>query len=100
VPDSGTNVPRFARIYDYWLGGKDNFAASPASRGYEHTLPTQHAIANEAPMTAQLNDKASGQEFPCPAAGSPQGPAKPTAAGTLVPRRHRDHKDYSCRNCT
>jgi hypothetical protein len=27
VPDSGTSVPRIARIYDYWLGGKDNFAA-------------------------------------------------------------------------
>jgi hypothetical protein len=27
VPDSGTSVPHIARIYDYWLGGKDNFAA-------------------------------------------------------------------------
>ena len=27
MPDSGTSVPRIARIYDYWLGGKDNFAA-------------------------------------------------------------------------
>jgi len=22
-----TNVPHIARVYDYWLGGKDNFAA-------------------------------------------------------------------------
>jgi hypothetical protein len=27
VPDFDTNVPHIARIYDYWLGGKDNFAA-------------------------------------------------------------------------
>jgi hypothetical protein len=27
VPDFNTQVPHIARIYDYWLGGKDNFAA-------------------------------------------------------------------------
>jgi hypothetical protein len=27
VPDFDTQVPHIARIYDYWLGGKDNFAA-------------------------------------------------------------------------
>jgi hypothetical protein len=27
VPEFDTNVPHIARIYDYWLGGKDNFAA-------------------------------------------------------------------------
>jgi hypothetical protein len=27
VPDFDTSVPHIARIYDYWLGGKDNFAA-------------------------------------------------------------------------
>ena len=26
-----TSVPHFARIYDYWLGGKDNFAADRAA---------------------------------------------------------------------
>jgi trans-aconitate methyltransferase len=26
VPDFDTSVPHIARIYDYWLGGKDNFA--------------------------------------------------------------------------
>jgi hypothetical protein len=25
--DIGTDVPHSARVYDYWLGGKDNFAA-------------------------------------------------------------------------
>ncbi len=27
MPDFNTQVPHIARIYDYWLGGKDNFAA-------------------------------------------------------------------------
>jgi len=27
VPDFDTSVPHVARVYDYWLGGKDNFAA-------------------------------------------------------------------------
>jgi hypothetical protein len=27
MPDFDTNVPHIARVYDYWLGGKDNFAA-------------------------------------------------------------------------
>jgi hypothetical protein len=27
VPDFDVSVPHIARIYDYWLGGKDNFAA-------------------------------------------------------------------------
>jgi hypothetical protein len=27
MPDFDTKVPHIARVYDYWLGGKDNFAA-------------------------------------------------------------------------
>jgi hypothetical protein len=27
VPDFDPNIPSIARVYDYWLGGKDNFAA-------------------------------------------------------------------------
>ena len=27
MPGFDTSVPHIARIYDYWLGGKDNFAA-------------------------------------------------------------------------
>jgi S-adenosyl methyltransferase len=29
-PGVNTNVPHSARIYDYWLGGKDNFAVDRA----------------------------------------------------------------------
>ena len=28
MPDFDTSVPHIARVYDYWLGGKDNFAAN------------------------------------------------------------------------
>jgi len=27
VPDFDITTPHIARIYDYWLGGKDNFEA-------------------------------------------------------------------------
>jgi hypothetical protein len=27
MPNFDTSVPHIARVYDYWLGGKDNFAA-------------------------------------------------------------------------
>ena len=27
MPDFDISVPHIARVYDYWLGGKDNFAA-------------------------------------------------------------------------
>src|ERR1035438_3639389 len=27
APDFNASVPSVARVYDYWLGGKDNFAA-------------------------------------------------------------------------
>jgi len=30
VPGIDTPVPNIARMYDYWLGGKDNFAADRA----------------------------------------------------------------------
>jgi len=27
MPNLDATVPHIARVYDYWLGGKDNFAA-------------------------------------------------------------------------
>src|SRR5579859_6586765 len=30
MSDFDTSVPHIARVYDYWLGGKDNFAADRA----------------------------------------------------------------------
>ena len=32
MPDFDTSVAHVARVYDYWLGGKDNFAARRPSR--------------------------------------------------------------------
>ena len=39
VRDFDTSVPNIARMYDYWLGGKDNFAADreAADRTFGHT---------------------------------------------------------------
>src|SRR5579864_5655885 len=31
MPDFDTSVAHVARVYDYWLGGKDNFAADRAA---------------------------------------------------------------------
>jgi hypothetical protein len=33
MPDFDTSVPYSARVYDYWLGGKDNFAADREAGG-------------------------------------------------------------------
>jgi hypothetical protein len=33
MPDFDTSVPHIARVYDYWLGGKDNFAAGRGRPG-------------------------------------------------------------------
>ena len=31
MPEFDTRVPHIARVYDYWLGGTDNFAADQAA---------------------------------------------------------------------
>jgi hypothetical protein len=38
VPDFDVSVPHIARIYDYWLGGKDNI--SQVVLVIPHSLPT------------------------------------------------------------
>ncbi len=43
MPDFNTDVPHIARIYDYWLGGKDNFAADREAA--ERAMATTPAIA-------------------------------------------------------
>jgi S-adenosyl methyltransferase len=43
VPDFNTEVPHIARIYDYWLGGKDNFAADREAA--ERAMATTPTIA-------------------------------------------------------
>jgi trans-aconitate methyltransferase len=39
VPDFDVSVPHIARIYDYWLGGKDNFAAERAMAATPTIVP-------------------------------------------------------------
>ena len=43
MPDFDTGVPRMARVYDYWLGGTDNFAADREPG--ERTLQAYPALA-------------------------------------------------------
>jgi hypothetical protein len=42
-PEINTNVPQSARVYDYWLGGKDNF---PADRALGDAIAKEGGIAN------------------------------------------------------
>ena len=36
-----TSVPHIARVYDYWLGGKDNFAADREAGRAGASRPTR-----------------------------------------------------------
>ncbi|HXL95470.1 MAG TPA: SAM-dependent methyltransferase, partial [Streptosporangiaceae bacterium] len=46
LPQFDTRVPNPARMWNYWLGGKDNFAADrDAAQGFIRVLPTMPAIA-------------------------------------------------------
>jgi hypothetical protein len=47
-PGVNINVPHSARIYDYWLGGKDNFAADRAvGEAMMQAIPGLRAMAGE-----------------------------------------------------
>ena len=45
-PEINTGVAHSARVYDYWLGGKDNFAADRAlSDAITATIPSVRSMA-------------------------------------------------------
>ena len=47
-PGVNANVPHSARIYDYWMGGKDNFAADRAvAEAIVQAIPTMRRMAGE-----------------------------------------------------
>ncbi len=47
-PGVNANVPHSARIYDYWLGGKDNFAVDRAvGHAMAEIIPEMRAMAGE-----------------------------------------------------
>ena len=47
-PGINPNIPHSARIYDYWLGGKDNFAADRAvGDAIVQAIPTMRSMAAE-----------------------------------------------------
>jgi S-adenosyl methyltransferase len=42
MPDFDTSVPHIARVYDYWLGGKDNISqVVPVTRDSAAPVPIQ-----------------------------------------------------------
>ncbi|MGH3153687.1 MAG: SAM-dependent methyltransferase [Streptosporangiaceae bacterium] len=42
MPDFDTSVPHIARVYDYWLGGKDNISQVVSTVPYsDHTQAIQ-----------------------------------------------------------
>jgi S-adenosyl methyltransferase len=47
-PEFDTGVPHSARMYDYWLGGKDNYAVDRAmAEAFLQQIPTLRAMAQE-----------------------------------------------------
>jgi len=47
-PEFDTGIPHSARMYDYWLGGKDNYAADRAmAEAFLQQIPTLRTMAKE-----------------------------------------------------
>ncbi|WP_431682345.1 SAM-dependent methyltransferase [Kitasatospora sp. KL5] len=47
-PEIDTSLPHSARVYDYWLGGKDHFPADRAlGEVFEQAIPTMRQMAKE-----------------------------------------------------
>lgn len=48
APEIDTSLPHSARVYDYWLGGKDHFPADRAlGEAFEQAIPTMRSMAKE-----------------------------------------------------
>jgi hypothetical protein len=48
APGIDTSVPNIARMYDYWLGGKDNFAADREAAGRQaRAIPQLPGLARQ-----------------------------------------------------
>jgi hypothetical protein len=99
VPDINASKPHIARIYDFWLGGKDNFAAD--------RLAAKLAIVASPTVLpgVRANRRFLGRVMRCmPAAGIRQfldvGTGIPTAdkiTGEQTPTRHRTKPHYLSR---
>jgi hypothetical protein len=47
-----TSVPHPARVYDYWLGGKDNYAPVPGTQGASPAPGARAVSAGSVPAPA------------------------------------------------
>ncbi|SFC38517.1 SAM-dependent methyltransferase [Streptomyces aidingensis] len=69
LPDTGGTVPHSARIWNYWLGGKDNFETDRLVGGrFSGAFP---AIADDAPAYRHFPARAGIRQFPDLGAGLP-----------------------------
>jgi SAM-dependent methyltransferase len=90
VPGLDTNRPNIARVYDYWLGGKDNFAADRAlaARLAEWYPPWVQACRDNRAFVGRAVTWAAGQgigQFLDLGAGLPTSPAVHEAARAVYP---------------
>ena len=86
--DSGT--PNMARVYDYWLGGKDHYAADRAEAGrlLEIYPPLRQMVRENRAFVAQAVTWAARQgigQFLDLGAGLPASPAVHQTARTVLP---------------
>ena len=90
-PNLRTDIPHSARVYDYWLGGKDNFAADRAMAArIEEAVPEvpAMALANRAFMqraTRHLVKEAGIHQFLDIGTGIPTRPNLHEVAQTIAP---------------
>jgi O-methyltransferase involved in polyketide biosynthesis len=90
-PEINTNVAHPARVYDYWLGGKDNFPADRAlAEHIMQAIPTMRAMAaaNRAFLTRAvryLAEEAGVRQFLDIGTGIPTSPNVHEVAQAVVP---------------
>ena len=66
VPEFDPQKPRSARLHDYWLGGKDNFAA-------DRTTGMDALEAYPGTIWLEFSEKGGWSERDCDAQGDPRG---------------------------
>ena len=91
APEINTNVAHPARVYDYWLGGKDNFPADRAlAEHIMQAIPTMRAMAaaNRAFLTRAvryLAEEAGIRQFLDIGTGIPTSPNVHEVAQAVAP---------------
>ena len=78
-------VPHVARVYDYWLGGEDNFSANQVAG--EETIAAFPGIR----LSARANRAFLGQDGPLPR-GARRGSVDYLNIGTGLPTANNTHR--------